>query len=125
MKKGNTYLFKQSVSIRPKGHPAKTYLRGVHELTEAVEYDPYFLKLVGLGLVEESEARPASTKSAKERADALLEKLVKKIDGKAAEKKAPEQVPSTESSSSAGTAAEEKPEGEDEPKKKKPKEKNS
>ncbi len=66
------YHFKQSVQIQ--NHD---YRRGIHEISEDVEGDPYFLKLVKAQLVVEADApKIVSAVSQQERTKKLLDRLM-------------------------------------------------
>lgn len=84
--RGNSYQFKQSVHIRPKGKPGKNFHRGINQVPEEYEYDPYFLKLVAAGYVVEVDPTkmPAINKTSAEVAASLHEKLVLRKRGKQA-----------------------------------------
>ncbi len=73
------YKFLQAVHIQGRDYP-----RGVHSVSEKVEYDAYFLKLVSSGLVVEVEAsKVVSPESSAERSKKLLDKLLAKKPVKA------------------------------------------
>lgn len=73
------YQFLQAVHIKPAGgHPGKDFPLGIHSVPEHFEYDPYFMKLVGAGLIVEASSKHISPQTSEERAHALLEKLAKK-----------------------------------------------
>lgn len=69
------YQFKQAVHFG-----GKDYLRGVHDVPEAVEYDPNFIKYVGAGLIVDAEApaKAITLESSHDRSKRLHEHLVKK-----------------------------------------------
>lgn len=81
------YQFKQAVHLCKKD-----YSRGVHQVSESVELDPRFLKLVQLGLVVEAEAsKVISPASMQERSKKLLDKLMVKKAKKAPPKEEPKE----------------------------------
>lgn len=75
------YDFKQSLHIKPLDGRGVDYKLGVQEIPEAVEYDPQFLKFVGLGLIVEVDAtKLISAESMHDRSKRLMDKLVAKRD---------------------------------------------
>lgn len=70
------YQFKQAVHIRPKGKPGKAFSLGIHEVDQAFEYDPYFLKLVSAGLIAEAPlSKLAEPVPAEQKSQELLAKI--------------------------------------------------
>lgn len=68
------YQFKQAVCVLKKD-----YSRGVHEVPEAAETNPVFLKYVQLGLIVEADVSKVITQaSLQDRAKKLHAKLLKK-----------------------------------------------
>lgn len=105
------YLFKQAVNFC-----GKDYHRGVHEVPEAVEYDPHFLKFVGAGLIEEAqEDKVISPASIVDRNKRLHEELLKRA---AAKKAAAAKPAEEEAEEKADESDDEKPEKADKKKKK-------
>lgn len=75
----------------------KDYSRGIHDLTEKAENDPYFLKLIGAGLIVDVEgSKIISPESAKKRAEKLLNRISKKQAEVKAKKAVSGQVVETE-----------------------------
>lgn len=72
------YHFKQAAHLA-----GKDYMKGNHDVPEAAEEDPFFLKLVGAGLIVEPEAvREVSPESPHERSKRLYDRLVNKKEKK-------------------------------------------
>lgn len=75
------YHFKQAAHLA-----GKDYVKGNHDVPEIAEEDPFFLKLVGAGLIVEPEAvREVSPESPAERSRRLYDRLVSKKNEKAGE----------------------------------------
>lgn len=70
------YNFSFSVHLKHPGKTGRDFLKGVREVSEDYEYHPYFLKLVGLGLVTEAAPAPASVDSLKDKQKTLLDKIL-------------------------------------------------
>jgi hypothetical protein len=97
----NRYQFHQAVHIA-----GKDFSRGIHEVSEKAEYDPTFLKYVGLGLITEADAKakPPTPQSIMERNQALHDRLVKRADERkaaatAGKHPAPEEKPAPSAAS--------------------------
>jgi hypothetical protein len=97
--KETQYLFKQAVSIRPKGHTPKNFSRGVHAVPEAYEYDAHFLKYVSVGYIAEAPKQPRTVASLEDRNQKLYDSIIARK-----RKTAPAEPP-----------AEQKPEAKEEP----------
>jgi hypothetical protein len=68
------YHFKQAVHLK-----GKDYKRGSHDVSTEVEQDPFFLKLVHAGLVDEVDsAKELKQETVQERSQRLYEKLAPK-----------------------------------------------
>lgn len=88
----NRYQFHQAVHIA-----GTDFRRGVHEVSEKVEYDSTFIRYVGLGLITEADAKtdPPSPQSIAERNKALHDRLVKRTDDRKATSHAAKSPPAS------------------------------
>lgn len=107
----NRYQFHQAVHIA-----GRDYSRGTHEVSEKAEYDPVFLKYVGLGLICEAGAKsePPTAQTLQERNKALHDRLVAEADKRkaAASPAGTAEVGKTDSHPHSEKAAEDETDGE-------------